>query len=79
MAEKRSIALPHIQPGKPQQIACVTRYNRTDRHVWLNLYLFETIEKAQQIATEWQWSCNNERPNMGNSGMAPAQKLKVAA
>ena len=40
---------------------------------------FESIEEVQQIATEWLWSYNHERPNMGNGGMTPAQKLKMAA
>jgi putative transposase len=78
-AENRGIALTYIQPGKPQQNAYVERYNRTVRHEWLDPYIFESIEEVQQIATEWLWSYNHERPNMGNGGMTPAQKLKMAA
>ena len=78
-AEHKGIALAHIQPGKPQQNAYVERYNRTVRHEWLDLHIFETIDEVRQIATEWLWSYNNERPNMGNGGMTPAQKLKMAA
>ena len=78
-AEKQGIALTYIQPGKPQQNAYVERYNRTVRHEWLNLYIFETIEEVQQIATEWLWTYNNERPNMGIGGVTPAMKLKMAA
>jgi len=78
-AENRGITLSYIQPGKPQQNAYVERYNRTVRHEWLDLYIFESIEEVQQIATEWLWSYNHERPNMGNGGMTPAQKLKMAA
>ena len=78
-AENKGIALAHIQPGKPQQNAYVERYNRTVRHEWLDLHIFETIDEVQQIATEWLWSYNNERPNMGNGGMTPAQKLRMAA
>jgi len=78
-AEKLGIALTYIQPGKPQRNAYVERYNRTVRHEWLDLYIFESIEEVQQIATEWLWSYNHERPNMGNGGMTPAQKLKMAA
>ena len=59
-AENRGITLAYIQPGKPQQNAYVERYNRTVRHEWLDLYIFESIEEAQQIATEWLWSYNNE-------------------
>lgn len=78
-AEKRCIALTYIQPGKPQQNAYVERYNRTIRQEWLGLYLFETIEEAQQIATEWLWTYNHERPNMAIGGITPAQKLQLAA
>ena len=46
---------------------------------WLNQYIFETIEEAQVQATEWLWTYNNERPNMGIGGMTPAMKLKTAA
>ena len=78
-AEKHGIDLTCIQPGKPQQNAYVERYNRTVRHEWLDLYIFETIEEVQQIATEWLWTYNNERPDMGIGGVAPAMKLKMAA
>lgn len=78
-ADKRGIALNHIQPGKPQQNAYVERYNRTVRHEWLNIYLFESLSEVQDIATEWLWTYNNERPNMGIGGITPAQKLKLAA
>ncbi|MFV0293737.1 MAG: IS3 family transposase, partial [Paracoccus sp. (in: a-proteobacteria)] len=43
------------------------------------LYFFETIEEVQEIATEWLWSYNNERPNLGNGGITPAMELKMAA
>jgi transposase InsO family protein len=42
-------------------------------------YIFETIEEAQDQATEWLWTYNNERPNMGIGGITPAMKLKTAA
>ncbi len=78
-ASTQGIAMNRIQPGKPRQNACVERYNRTVRHKWLDLYIFETIEEAQEIATDWLWTYNNERPNMGIGGITPAQKLKMAA
>ena len=37
-----------------------------------------TIEEAQELATQWLWTYNNERPNMGIGGITPAQKLKMA-
>ena len=78
-AEKQGVRLAYIQPGKPQQNAYIERYNRTVRVEWLSQYIFETIEEAQDQATEWLWTYNNERPNMGISGITPAIKLKTAA
>ena len=78
-AEKHGVRLEHIQPGKPQQNAYIERYNRTVRGEWLSQYIFETIEEAQNQATHWLWTYNNERPNMGIGGITPAMKLKTAA
>ena len=78
-AEKQGIAIQHIQPGQPQQNAYVERYNRTVRHEWLDQYIIESIEEAQDHATQWLWTYNNDRPNMGIGGITPAMKLKMAA
>ncbi len=59
-AEKQGVRLEHIQPGKPQQNASIERYNRTVRGEWLSQYIFESIEEAQDQATEWLWTYNNE-------------------
>ena len=67
----------YIQPGKPQQNAYVERYNRTVRHEWLDQYMFATITEVQDYATQWLWTYNNDRPNMGLGGITPAQKLKL--
>ena len=78
-AEKHGVRLEHIQPGKLQQNAYIERYNRTVRGELLSQYIFETIEEAQDQATEWLWTYNNELPNMGIGGITPAVKLKTAA
>ena len=78
-AEKRGISIAYIQPGKPQQNAYIERYNRTVRHEWLDQNIFETIEEAQDQATEWLWTYNNDRPNMDIGGITPVMKLKMAA
>lgn len=52
-ANRRSIRLMYIQPGKPQQNAYVERYNRTVRYDWLGQYLFESIDEVQSFATRW--------------------------
>jgi putative transposase len=91
-AEKQGISIQHIQPGKPQQNAYIERYNRTVRHEWLDQHIIENIEpyggckqsptgqwEAQDFATQWLWTYNNDRPNMGIGGITPAMKLKMAA
>jgi putative transposase len=78
-AEKRGVRLEYIQPGKPQQNGYLARYNRTVRGEWLSEYIFETIEEAQEQATEWLWTYNNERPNMVIGGITTAMKLKTSA
>ena len=78
-ASRRNIRLEYIQPGKPQQNAYIERYNRTVRGEWLSQYIFETIEEAQDQATEWLWTYNNERPNVGIGAITPAVKLETAA
>ena len=91
-AEKQGVTIQHIQPGQPQQNAYIERYNRTVRHEWLDQYIIESIEEAQDHATQWLWTYNNDRPNIplmvctqtiaeqrGIGGITPAQKLKMAA
>ena len=77
--EKPGISICHIQPGKPQQNACIEHYNRTVRHEWLDQNIIESIEEAQDYATQWLWTYNNERLKMGIGGITPTQKLKPAA
>ncbi len=79
LAKKQGIRLQYIQSGKPQQNAYIERFNRTVRHEWLDENLFESIEQAQQLATEWLWRYNAERPNMAIGGITPYQKLAMAA
>ena len=62
-----------------ERLCYAERSDRTVRYEWLDLYIFETIEEVQHIATDRLWTDNNDRPNMGIGGITPAQKLKMAA
>ena len=55
------------------------RCNRTVRQEWLDQYIIESIEEAQDHATQWSRTYTNDRPNMGIGGITPAMKLKMAA
>jgi hypothetical protein len=76
LAQTQGIAPTDIQTGTPHQTAYVERYNRTARHEWLHLDIFETIEEVQQIAAEWLWTYTNERPNMGIGGRTPRHETE---
>ncbi|MEH6549046.1 MAG: IS3 family transposase [Pseudomonadales bacterium] len=77
-ATQKKITLMYIQPGKPIQNAYVERFNRTVRHKWLDMHLFESIEHAQLLATQWLWGYNNERPHSAIGGIPPRQLLMAA-
>lgn len=78
-AQRRSIKIEYIQPGKPQQNAYVERFNRTVRYEWLAQYQFDDLAEVQDFATRWMWSYNHERPNMALGGITPKQRLAMAA
>ena len=77
-ANKHDIELEFIQPGNPQQNACVERYNRTVRYSWLSQYQFDSIREVQDYATRWLWFYNHERPNKANGGLPPKHMLAAA-
>ena len=74
--EQRGITIQYIQPGKPQQNGYVERYKRTVRQEWLEMNIFGTIEQAQNAATDWLWTYNNDRPNIAIGEITPAMKLE---
>lgn len=75
-AKQHNIRLNFIQPEKPQQNACIERYNRTVRYDWLRQSLFSSLNELQEYATKWQWFYNNERPNMTLNGFTPMQHIQ---
>ena len=50
-ANRHRITILYIQPSQPTQNAYVERSNRTARHEWLDLHMFESVEPAQELAT----------------------------
>ena len=77
-ANSQQITMMYIQPGKPTQNAYIERFNRTARHEWLELHLFENIEQAQELATKWLWTYNNERPHSAIGRVPPRYLLGAA-
>ena len=77
-ANSQQITLLYIQPGKPTQNSYIERFNRTVRHEWLDLHHFQSVAQAQELATKWLWTYNNERPHTDIGGIPPRQLLKAA-
>ena len=77
-ANDQRITLMYIQPGKPTQNAYIERDTRTVRHEWLDLHVFDPNEQAKQLATQWLWIYNNERPHTAIGGRPPRQLLQAA-
>ena len=56
----------------------IERFNRTIRHEWLDLHLYEAIEQAQLLATQWLWAYNYEHPHTAYWWDTPRQLLDTA-
>jgi len=76
-AQARDIELMYIQPGKPTQNTYIERFNRTARNEWLNMHIFDSIDQAQSLATQWMWVYNNERPHSAIGGVPPRKLLEA--
>ena len=72
------IKLQFIQFGNPTLNVYLERFNRTARYELLDLYLFDTIQYAQDLATKWLWTYNNERSHKANGGFPPKMVLGAA-
>jgi putative transposase len=73
-AKANDIRIEYSQPGHPEQNAYIERFNRTVRYGLLGQEQFESIEQAQERATDWLWRYNHCRPNMAIGGITPEQK-----
>jgi hypothetical protein len=43
----------------------------------LNQHLFDSIEEVQELANQWLWTYNNERPNMAIRGIPPKHMVEL--
>lgn len=73
--KEKSIKWEQIQPGKPQQNACIERLNRTFREDVLDANIFSSIEKAQQVTDIFKHEYNEERPHEALKNLTPCQLM----
>lgn len=71
-AEKHSVKLMFIQPGKPNQNAFIERFNRSFRQEVLDAWLFNAISEVQAAADEWLVDYNEWRPHDSLGNVPPA-------
>ncbi len=62
-AEKHTVKLEFIQPGKPIQNAFIECFNRTYRIEILDFYPFRTLNEVREITEKWLSEYNCERPH----------------
>jgi putative transposase len=71
--KSESIALNHIQPGKPTQNAYVERFNKIYRTEVLDCYVFDSLQKVRQMMADWLHRYNHRRPHESLRRITPVK------
>ena len=71
-AQKTSVKLCFIQPGKPTQNAFIERIKGLSRDGCLNQHWFRSLENARRIIGDWKKHYNNVRLRSSLGYQAPA-------
>ena len=69
--QKNEIQWNKIQKGRPEQNAIIERFNRTFREDVLDANLFYGIKHTQEIADQWMYEYNHERPHQSLNYQTP--------
>jgi putative transposase len=72
-AYENNVKLTFIQPGKPTQNSLIERFNGTCRKELLNSNLFYSLDHARELAAEWMYEYNFERPHSALGNRTPIE------
>ena len=78
-AHEHRVALRLIEPGKPNQNACIESFNGRLRDECLNEHWFLNLAHAQAIIEAWRREYNEERPKKALGGLTPAAYARQLA
>ncbi len=70
-AHERDVQLRLIEPGKPNQNACVESFNGRLRDECLNEHWFTHLIHARTVIEIWRREYNEERPKKALGGLTP--------
>lgn len=78
-AEEHGMTIRYIQPGKPNQNAYIERFNKTNRDVVLDLYLFRNLNEVRETTYWWKIEYNEQRPQDTLGDLTPTKYLSKNA
>jgi len=74
------VLLRFIEPGKPNQNACVESFNGQLRDECQNEHWFTSLANARSLIEAWRRDYNEQRPKRDLGGLPPAfYAAKLAA
>jgi putative transposase len=72
-AERKSITLDFIEPGRPMQNGFIERFNGSFRRGVLDMHVFRNLTEVREQAERWVADYNNEIPHDSLDGLTPAE------
>ncbi|MDR1077048.1 MAG: integrase core domain-containing protein, partial [Xanthomonadaceae bacterium] len=78
-AKANGMALRYIQPGKPNQNACIERCNRTFGEEVLDPHLFLRLDDVREAAHWWMIQYNEQRPHDALGDLTPVERRQQVA